>query len=108
MRRRFEAGELWIVVPPLLFLELLNIAARRWQWSTERLVEFGRELSSYGFQIVQPDLVRIAGWTGKGLTAYDACYAALAEERGTVVITDDARMIEVGGPFVRSLADEPG
>jgi hypothetical protein len=38
-------------------------------------------------------------WAGPGLTAYDACDVALAEERRTVLITADACLPAVAGPI---------
>jgi len=34
---QFSRGELLVLVPPLLFLELLNAAARCWSWEVQRL-----------------------------------------------------------------------
>lgn len=107
VRKRFESGSLRIIVPPLLFLEVLNIAARRWLWDSARLTAVAQQLDSYRFEVVQPDLVLVAAWASSGLTAYDACYVALAEMRGTVVITEDEEMLVVGGAFTRALANEP-
>jgi predicted nucleic acid-binding protein len=32
LRNGYEAGRLSVAVPALLFLELLNVAGRRWGW----------------------------------------------------------------------------
>ncbi len=37
----------------------------------------------------------IARWSGRGLTAYDASYVAVAEETGVPVIADDAEICRV-------------
>ncbi|MPZ13582.1 MAG: PIN domain-containing protein [Chloroflexi bacterium] len=101
---RFSAGGLVVVVPQLLFLELLNAAARRWGWDVDRLERFAADLELLGLEVRQPSLVRVALWCGRGLTAYDACYVALAEERQTVVVTGDERMIALAGGLARPLA----
>lgn len=41
------------------------------------------------FTIAEPSVTRIAGWVARGLTAYDAVYVALAEERALRLITTD-------------------
>ncbi len=92
LRRDFEAGGLIVVVPPLLPFELLNVA-RHWGFDQTRLVQLARTVGNYGFIIHQPDLENVARWTARGLTAYDACYVALAEERRTAVVTADRQML---------------
>ncbi|MGH2602145.1 MAG: type II toxin-antitoxin system VapC family toxin [Dehalococcoidia bacterium] len=107
VRARFERGEYRIIVPFLIFLELLNQAARRWHKTAEELEDYANDLSTLGLTIMEPQIEDIARWCGRGLTAYDACYVALAETRGIVVITADEEMLAVGGTFARALADEP-
>lgn len=102
--RQFSQGELLVLVPPLLFLELLNVAARRWDWELERLERFATDLELLGLEARQPSLTRVAHWCSRGLTAYDACYVALAEERQTVVVSADERIIAVAGALARPLA----
>lgn len=97
----FEAGRLNIVVPPLLFLEILNVAGRRWHWAEARLVELTTRLAGMFGDVVTPDLGRVAVWTGRGLSAYDASYVALAEERAIPLITDDQRIIAVAAGIAR-------
>ncbi len=94
LRSRFEEGELRVLAPPLLWLELLNVAARRWRWSRERLEHLAGALPELGFVIVDPELPGIARWASRGLTAYDAAYVALAEQAGVELITDDEQIID--------------
>ena len=103
LRQRFEAGELLLVVPPLLFLELLNAAARRWGYTPAQLSRLARDLDRIGLEVAQPSLGGVARWSGRGLTAYDACYVALAEERGCALVSDDRRILAVAGPIARAL-----
>lgn len=103
LERRFRRGELFVTVPVLLFLEIINIAARRWQWEAERLTQLAAVLGQFGFTVQEPDLARIAAWTSQGLTAYDATYVALAEERGVTLITADARILAVASAIARPL-----
>ena len=92
----------------LLFLELINIAARRRAWPADRLSELARGLLAARFIIGEPPLDRVAYWAGRGLTAYDACYVALAEERRTVVITADERILAVADKLADPLSEPRG
>jgi predicted nucleic acid-binding protein len=105
LRAAYTRGDLRFAAPPLLPIELLNIAARRARWDAPRVQWLARALLALRFEIQQPDLAVVAVWCNRGLTAYDACYVALAQERNTVVVTDDDEMIAIGGRFVRALAD---
>jgi predicted nucleic acid-binding protein len=106
VERRFRRGELLVAVPVLLFLEILNIAARRWLWEAERVMQLAAALSQFGFAVHEPSLARVAAWTSRGLTAYDATYVALAEERGVALITADDRILAVAGAVARPLSTE--
>jgi predicted nucleic acid-binding protein len=93
VRERYEAGDLYVLAPPLLWLEIVNVAARSWRWSGEQLDELAAALPLLGFEIVQPGLPRLAAWAAAGLTAYDAAYVTVAEEAGVHVLTDDAGIL---------------
>jgi len=92
LRGDFEAGELRVIAPPLLWLEIINVAARRWRWDSSQLEALAASLSELDFELVEPEPEAIARWAGRGLTAYDAAYVAVAEETGAPVITDDAQI----------------
>ena len=94
---RFSRGERLVIVPPLIFLELLNAAPRRWGWDAGRLESFAIELDRLGLVVRQPPLRGVARWCARGLTSYDAAHVALAEELRTQVVTDDDRIIRVAG-----------
>ncbi|MBI2756155.1 MAG: type II toxin-antitoxin system VapC family toxin [Chloroflexi bacterium] len=100
----YTAGVLAITVPPLAFLELLNVAARRWRWGADRLDRMAERLDRTGFRVQQPDLRNAARWVSQGLSAYDASYVALAEERRTVVVSADHRLLSVAGLLAEPLA----
>jgi predicted nucleic acid-binding protein len=104
LRVQYRRGELGVVVPYLVFLEIVNVAARRWGWSADQLSGMVRVLLEARFGIGQPPLERVAHWAGRGLTAYDACYVALAEDRRTVVITADDRILAVAGQLAEPLS----
>jgi predicted nucleic acid-binding protein len=94
LRSAFEEGDLGVLAPPLLRLELLNVAGRRWRWDEERLVELAAALDRLQFIWLDPELANVARWTGRGLTAYDATYVAVAEASGATLVTDDRLILE--------------
>ena len=108
LRAEFEAGELLVFAPPLLRLELVNVAGRRWGWAESALVELALALGELGFEFVEPELERVAIWTARGLTAYDAAYVAVAEEHALRLVTDDERIVDVAGELATGLADAGG
>lgn len=103
-RQEFESGQLAVTVPPLLFLELLNVAGRQWHWDEARLSYLVDELESARFEIVEPALGRVALWTARGLTAYDATYVALAEERGVPLLTNDREILAIASEIAQPVA----
>jgi predicted nucleic acid-binding protein len=103
IRREYEAGRLSVVVPSLLFLELLNVAGRRWRWDEGSLLELAGALEDLLFDFGEPELRSVASWVARGLTAYDAVYVALAEERGHALVTDDETIVALAGEFGRPL-----
>ncbi len=107
LRRSFEAGELIVFTPPLLGLEIVNVAGRRWGWDEAALVDLAAALDELGFEQTEPDLLRVARWTGRGLTAYDGAYVALAEATGTRLVTDDDLIVEIAGEIALPLAETP-
>jgi predicted nucleic acid-binding protein len=108
LRAAFEAGQLNVLAPPLLRLEIVNVAGRRWQWGESALVDLAIALDELGFEFEEPDLPRVASWTARGLTAYDAAYVALAEARARRLITDDDLVVAVAGDIATALAETQG
>lgn len=103
LRGEYGKGKLVVVVPSLLFLEVLNVAARRWEWDEPALMILARGLEDLLFQTAEPGLGSIATWTARGLTAYDAVYVALAEHRGSPLITDDRAILGIADEVARPL-----
>jgi predicted nucleic acid-binding protein len=103
LRSRFEAGDLYVLVPPLLWLEVVNVAARRWHWTGKALDQLAEALPRVGFEAVQPGLPRVAAWAARGLTAYDAAYVTVAEEAGVHLLTDDAEIVRVAPEIATAL-----
>jgi predicted nucleic acid-binding protein len=104
LRERFEAGDLRVVAPPLLWLEVLNVAARSWRLSAAQLDRLAAALPELGFELAEPDLAGVARWAADGLTAYDAAYVALAEQAGVRLITDDAEIVRTASELATPLA----
>ena len=105
LRAEFEAGKIAIVVPGLLAIELLNIASRQWHWNEDRLAYLVDQLEDTRFDVREPPLHRVAHWTALGLTAYDATYVALAEERGIPLITNDREILALAGGIAQPVTD---
>jgi predicted nucleic acid-binding protein len=106
LRVAYAAGELFVFAPALLSLEIVNVAGRRWGWNEAELVELATSLRALGFELVEPDLSRVARWTARGLTAYDAAYVAVAETAEVQLVTDDDRILSVAAPIATPLAHE--
>jgi predicted nucleic acid-binding protein len=104
LRERFEAGELRVLAPALLWLDLLNVAARRWRWTEAALDRLAATLPELGFELIEPELSAVARWTARGLTAYDAAYVAIAERAGAALVTDDGEIIRGAPQLARALA----
>ena len=104
LRAEFEAGELTIAVPGLVFLELLNVAGRQLRWAVDELTELADRLQKSGLDVVEPDLARVATWVARGLTAYDASYVALAEQLAVPLATGDRLILEVAPKIAVPLA----
>ncbi|HKT44908.1 MAG TPA: type II toxin-antitoxin system VapC family toxin [Gaiellaceae bacterium] len=105
LRSSFEAGELIVFTPPLLRLEIVNVAGRRWSWDEAALVDLAGALDDLGFEQIEPDLVRVARWTARGLTAHDGAYVAVAEAIGARLITDDELIAEIAEDIAHPLAE---
>jgi predicted nucleic acid-binding protein len=105
LRAVFEAGKLIVFAPPLLRLEIVNVAGRRWRWSEGALLELADALDDLGFELLEPELARVAYWTARGLTAYDAAYVAVAEAQGARLVTDDDLIVTTAGDVATALAD---
>ena len=103
LRTDYEAGHLAVLAPPLLHLEILNVAARRWGWSGTALEQLARDLEDLGFELVEPELVTVARWVASGLTAYDAAYVAVAEEATVPLFTVDEEILRAAGGIAQRI-----
>jgi predicted nucleic acid-binding protein len=103
LRAQYQAGRLVVLVPSLLFIEILNVAGRRWRWEEPALMDLTAALEDLLFEVAEPGLVHVASWVARGLTAHDSSYVALAEERGVRLVSDDQTILEVAGDLAQPL-----
>jgi predicted nucleic acid-binding protein len=103
LRDDYQAGRLSVVVPSQFFLEVLNAAERRWRWEAEAVEGLADALSDLSFEIGEPELSSVVSWTSRGLTAYAAAQAALAERRKPALISDDGAIVKLGPAICRVL-----
>lgn len=101
LRAEFEAGDLSVVAPPLLYLETITVAGRRWGWSEEPLAELAETLDGMPLELVEPELPAVTAWVSHGLTAYDAAYLAVAESARIPLFTLDASILAVARSVAR-------
>jgi len=104
VRDDYAAGRLSVAVPSLLFLELLNAAARRWSWDGAAVRQLAVDLTGLAFGVSEPAIDAVAEWTARGLTAYDAAYVALADGLGVRLVTDDELVMSVAAGIALPLA----
>jgi predicted nucleic acid-binding protein len=64
-------------------------------------IDLAEELDSTRFELLDPDLGRVAGWVARGLTAYDASYVALAEQLGIPLVTVDRAILDAAPGLAR-------
>jgi len=97
LRDRFATGRLKLVVPSLLFYEVMNALRFSGGFEKPDLVVAAKSLSKYRFDIWRPrgKLLELSTSLSveKGLTIYDACYVALAQRIGSKVITEDGELL---------------
>lgn len=105
LRTQFEDGVLEVQAPTLLWLEILNVAARRWRSTQAKLEQLANSLTRLDFEMKDPDITAVARWTGQGLTAHDAAYVALAEQAGVHLVTDDEQILRVAPELAVGLAN---
>jgi predicted nucleic acid-binding protein len=59
-------------------------------------------------EVGESELQSLASWVAGGLTAYDAAYLVLAEERGLeLLIIDDEKVVAIAGVITRPLVSGP-
>ncbi len=97
LRDGFAIGRLKLVVPTLLFYEVMNALRFSGTFKRAELVMAARSLSRYRFDIWRPrgKLLELSTELSmeEDLTVYDACYVALAQRVSSKVITEDKELL---------------
>ena len=102
LREEFLSGAIAAMAPSLVWLEVVNVAGRRWRWDSASLAALVESLDGLSFELVEPELPIIATWVSRGLTAYDAAYVAVAERAGVPLMTFNATILRVAEGVARS------
>ena len=74
-----------------------------WGWADAALRELATSLHEIAFDVGEASLPSVAVWVRRGLTAHDAAYVALAEERGLPLVSDDRRVLGTAPAITRPL-----
>lgn len=97
---RRMAGEP-IHVPPLFWLEVVNVLAHRYRYSPDAIIEAVYELEQIGVMsadVGRPETLATIDAIGRtGLTAFDAAYLILAEAVDARLLTADAVLAAAAG-----------
>ena len=96
----YISGSIRIAVPTLFFAEVLNVVSRRWNWPDSNVQSLGEVLAELNFEIRDPSTANVALWCTRGLSGYDATYAALAFESNYTLVTADARLANIATEHV--------
>jgi predicted nucleic acid-binding protein len=101
-----------ILVPPLFWLEAINVLATRYRYDPATIVEAVYELEQVGLltaEVGRPGVLAVIDATARfGLTAYDAAYLVLAESAGGSLLTADARLAAAAGDRALLVGSEGG
>jgi predicted nucleic acid-binding protein len=93
LRAEYERGELTIVAPRSLPLEILGATARVTSWPADRLASVAAELERLGLELQDPPSTEVAAWLARGLGGPDAGYAALASALDIPLVTLDEQLL---------------
>jgi predicted nucleic acid-binding protein len=89
------------LVPPIFWLEIVNVLARRYRYPPAAIVEAVYELEQAGLttaELGRPGTLATIDAVGRsGLTAYDAAYLVLAESSDARLLTADATQAAAAG-----------
>jgi predicted nucleic acid-binding protein len=97
VRDRFATRRMRLVVPTLLFYEVMNAVRFSGAFDKADLATIAASLSKYQFEIWRPmgKLLELSAQLSlrEDVTVYDACYVALAQRKGSRVITEDKELL---------------
>lgn len=96
-RDQLEKDEISVVVPDLLYYEMINVAKndkigpqKYWEEAIEILFSFPFEICPLDREFSQ-EVLNLA--KGLDISAYDACYLTLAKERNIILVTADRELL---------------
>ena len=108
---RAQAANANLLVPSLLWLEVINALGRGRHLPPPRMLEALAELDALELETVDLDmpmlLLALDAVARHGLTAYDAAYLALADWADADLLTADARLAAAAGDRGVLVGDEP-
>ena len=107
LRSAYAAGDLVVLAPPLVRIEVLHALSRRARYTEGALASLAAGLDELRFDLIDAEMARVALWVGRGLSAYDASYVALAEREGLPFVTDDAAILRTAPGIAVALDDVP-
>lgn len=107
LRAAYAAGTLVVLAPPLMRLEVLHALSRRARYTEGSLASLAATLDELRFDLIDAEMVSVALWMGRGLTAYDASYVALAERERVPLVTEDAAILRAAPEIAVALATLP-
>ena len=88
-----------ILVPPVFWLEVINVLSRRYRYPPAAIVE--GELEQVGLATAEagrPGVLAVIDAVGRsGLSAHDGAYLVLAESTDAALLTADAGLAAVAG-----------
>ena len=97
VRDRFATRQIKLAVPTLLFYEVMNALRFSDMFDESALATVAGSLSKYQFETWRPvgKLLELSARLGlrEDVTVYDACYVALAQRKGSKVITEDKELL---------------
>ena len=104
-------GDVEIIVPGLLFLEVLNAFLTKPDFTGEDIAAVKESLVKMNMKIIHPDS-RLLGQAidiavKNSLTFYDALYIAIAGDADAILYTEDEEMVSCTGDynFIRHIKD---
>ncbi len=98
LRAKFIDGEIELIIPSLLFFEVLNALKYSKLFNQAELNDAGESLENYGFNVItikkkiREHMVKIA--VEHDISIYDASYLGLSIAMGGILFTADEKIIK--------------
>jgi predicted nucleic acid-binding protein len=109
VRDDFGTGRIRLIIPTLLFYEVVNALRFSGEFQEDELRLASRSLSKYDFSTWRPRgrLLELTAELSlrKNLTVYDACYVALAQRTGSRLLTGDKELLDKFPAETKSLRE---